>query len=699
MKAAQPIIPDKGRDHFINALRDSLRGIGVREGDTLFISSDITFLMYNAMQSKYNGGLDGIIDLLQELVGTSGNLIFPTYNWGFCKGKKFDYDKTPSETGSLTECARRRSDFVRTQHPFYSCAVWGKDRDLLYNNNYRDSFGPESIFAWLERKGAKNLFINVPYEHSATFIHFVEERCGVPYRFIKEFTAEYKHPDGHESRETYSMFVRPLDQDVENTSAPMGEIFQKKGAVCETMFGDSYLRLLDMRQAFALVEQDIRFNNSGRISTYPGNLPAITAGKQMYALVKRLFPICRSITGEGTRETLRIIREQIPELQIHEVPSGTQVMDWVVPPEWNIHEGWIKNSRGETIIDFQQCNLHIMGYSTPVHTKMTRAELSAVVHTLPEQPDLIPYITSYYKENYGFCMSEKQWQSLPEDEYEIYINSTLTPGSLTYADLVLPGESDEEIMFSTYVCHPSMANNELSGPAVATQLAKALLREEKHRYTYRFVFAPETIGSITYLSRHLEHLKKHLKAGYVLTCCGDCGEFSYVPSRYANTYADKVAQHLLHTQLPTFKAYSFLDRGSDERQYCSPGVDLPVCSVMRTRYGVYPEYHTSGDDLDLVSASSLAETYEFYMKIVRLVEADGYYKMKCLCEPQLGKRGLYPNTSTKQSGSIVRDMMNCIAYMDGKNDLIDIAERINVPALQLIPYIQKMLSASLAERL
>ena len=410
----------------------------------------------------------------------------------------------------------------------------------------------------------------------------------------------------------------------------------------------------------------------------------------IYSLIEKLFPICRSLTGDGVRKTLLELKNIVPEMTIYEVPTGTKVMDWIIPKEWNIKDAWIKDSAGHKIIDFKKTNLHVMGYSTPVHKKVNLEELLKIIYTLPDQPNLIPYITSYYKERYGFCMTEIQKQNLKEDEYEIFIDSELKEGSLTYADIVIKGQVEDEILITTYVCHPSMANNELSGPAISIHLAKWIKEMGNNYYTYRFVYAPETIGSITYLSKNLEHLKQKVKAGYVLTCCGDEGEFSYLESRYGNTLADKVAKNILKAERPAYKAYKYLERGSDERQYCSAGVDLPVCSVMRTKYGIYPEYHTSGDDLNFVTPNALNETYEIYKKIILALEYNKKYKINCLCEPQLGKRGLYPTTSTKESNKIVRNMMNFIAYSDGTNDLIDISNITNIPVSECIEYIEKL---------
>ncbi len=682
---------------FIDDLKSKLIEIGVGGGITLFVTSDVLSVFYDAYRLNEEITCNDIINLLQELITPNGNLIFPTYNWKFCKGITFDYNNTRSETGSLTQTALERDDFIRTKHPIYSFAVWGKDAKYLASLDYKDSFGEDSIFAWFEKVNAINLFLGMD-GGGETFIHFCQERENVPYRFIKDFTAEYIDKDGNKGIRTYSMFVRYLDKLSENYEAEaLTELLKKYHINKDTMLHNTILRTIDMKSAYKAVKNDILYNNSLRTCIYWDNEHIVNAGKDMYELLKKLFPICRSLTGNGVRQTLGEIKKILPSLEIHEVPTGTKVQDWTIPKEWNINDGWIKNSNGEKIIDFKENNLHIMGYSIPVHKKVSLEELKEYIYTLPNQPDLIPYITSYYKERFGFCMSHNQFKSLKDDEYEIFIDSTLEDGSLTYADLVIPGETDEEIMLTTYVCHPSLANNELSGPVLATYLAK-YLQGRKNKYTYRFVFNPETIGSITYITKNLEHLKSKLKAGFILTCVGDYGDFSYVASRYGNTLADKAAKSILSSEQPNYNSYSFLDRGSDERQYCAPGVDLPVCSVMRTKYGEYPEYHTSGDNLSIVSPYSLSETFNIYLKIIEALEENGLYKIKCLCEPQLGKRGLYPTTSTKESGYIVKNMMDIIAYLDGKNDLFDISQITGVKVLEIIEILKKLKKANLIEK-
>lgn len=420
-------------------------------------------------------------------------------------------------------------------------------------------------------------------------------------------------------------------------------------------------------------------------------------GNEMYTLCNKLFPICRSITGNGVRETLRILQSICPAMMLYEVPTGTQVFDWTVPKEWNIRDAWIKNSKGEKILDFAKSNLHVMGYSIPVNQKVTLEELLPLIHTQPDQPDAIPYVTSYYKERYGFCMPQEQKDALQEDTYHIYIDSDLKDGSLTYGEILIPSTegNKDEIFLSTYVCHPSMANNELSGPAVTIYLAKWLWEKKHRRYNYRIIFIPETIGAITYLSQHLPEMKKNIRAGFNISCVGDDRTYSYVASRYGNTLADKVAKNVLSFHYPEYKRYSFLQRGSDERQYNAPGVDLPVCAVCRSKYAEYPEYHTSKDNMGLISPTGLQGAYEVYRDMIEALEYNHKYRIQCLGEPQLGKRGLYPTISQKGSSGAVRVMSNFIAYADGTNDLMDISNIIKVPMERLVTVIEKLQEAKL----
>ena len=418
-------------------------------------------------------------------------------------------------------------------------------------------------------------------------------------------------------------------------------------------------------------------------------------GQEMYDWAVDLFPINRSLSGDGVRQTLQYIKNIIPELEVNEVPSGAKCFDWTIPQEWNCNDGYIIDPDGNKICDFKINNLHIVGYSTPIDSEIELEELIEHLYYLEEQPTAIPYITSYYSPRWGFCLSFNEFQKLKKGTYKVKINSELKDGNLTYGEIKLKGESEKEIFLSTYVCHPSMANNELSGPVVTTALVNFIKSLKGRKYSYRIVFIPETIGSITYISRNIDDMKKNIIAGFNVTTIGDDRSYSYIPTRYGNTLSDKVSKHVL--QDIDYVEYSFLDRGSDERQYCSPGVDLPIATICRTKYGVYPEYHTSLDDLTVISPSGLYGGYEKIKKAIELLEKNNYYKVNVLCEPQLGKRGLYPTISTKASGKIVRTMMNFIAYADGNNDLIDIANIIGVQAEELFDIVDKMKVAKLIE--
>lgn len=411
----------------------------------------------------------------------------------------------------------------------------------------------------------------------------------------------------------------------------------------------------------------------------------------MYLMAEELWPLNRSITGEGVRETLLHIKSILPDLQIREVSSGTKAFDWTVPKEWRIRNAWIITPSGKKICDFKTNNLHIVGYSVPVQKTLNLAELNKHLHSLPEQPTAIPYITSYYKEYWGFCLSENEKKNLKEGQYQVYIDSELFDGSLTYGELVIGGESSKEVFLSTYICHPSMANNELSGIVVTTYIAKWLAELKSRRYTYRMVFIPETIGSITYLSLNLEQLKANIFSGFNVTCVGDNRNYSYLPSRKGNTISDNVAKHILNKVDPTYKSYKWTDRGSDERQYCAPNIDLPIASMMRTKYLEYPEYHTSLDNLvDVVSAEGLEGGFNIHKLALEAIEKNCFPKVTVLCEPQLGKRGLYPSINTKNTKEVVRLMMDLITWSDGTKSLIEIADICGVPVWDLYPLVDKL---------
>jgi aminopeptidase-like protein len=399
-----------------------------------------------------------------------------------------------------------------------------------------------------------------------------------------------------------------------------------------------------------------------------------SAGAAMHELIEELYPICRSITGDGVRATLARIGEEIA-LDVSEVPTGTQVLDWTVPREWNIRDAWIKNAAGERVVDFRRCNLHVVSYSTPVRRTVMRAELDEHLHSLAGQPDLIPYRTSYYSENWGFCVSENQRKLLTDDEYEVCIDSTLEDGHLTYAEHVVPGATTQEVIVSCHVCHPSLCNDNLAGIAVATQLA-TWLHDRNLRYTYRFLFVPGTIGSISWLSRNPDTVTR-IEHGLVLTCVGDPAGFTYKRSRRGDTLVDRAAAHVLAHRDESGTVIDFYPYGYDERQYCSPGFDLAVGCLMRSQHGTFPEYHTSADDPDFVRSDALAGTLDACVQIIDVLEHDGCYRnLSPKGEPQLGRRGLYRAVGGEADAkSNEMALLWVLNQSDGDHSTLDIAER------------------------
>ena len=419
-------------------------------------------------------------------------------------------------------------------------------------------------------------------------------------------------------------------------------------------------------------------------------------GKQIYGLCEILWPITRSITGEGVRETLSVIKKILLDLKVHEVATGTKCFDWTIPKEWNIKDAYVIDPDGHKIIDLKQNNLHVVSYSKPVNTTMSLAELQKHLHSLPSQPDAIPYVTSYYEERWGFCLADSQRKRLKDGQYQVCIDSELKDGSLTYGEILIPGRSPKEIFISTYVCHPSMANNELSGPTVTTYLTKWIQSLGDNYYSYRVIFIPETIGSICYISKNLEHMKEHIHAGYNVSCVGDNNAYSFLPSRQERTLSDQVALHVLKHTHPDFVRYSYLDRGSDERQYCSPGVDLPIASVMRTKYAQYKEYHTSLDNLDFISPEGLFGAYEVLTKCIECIENNKVYRASVLCEPQMGKRNLRPTLGGSTHKSLdVKLMSDILVYSDGHHDLLSLANKLDKPMWHLLDSVQILLKEGL----
>lgn len=415
-------------------------------------------------------------------------------------------------------------------------------------------------------------------------------------------------------------------------------------------------------------------------------------GKEIHDFASQLWPLNRSLTGEGVRETLKLIANHLSDLNIKSVPSGTKVYDWTIPKEWKVVEAYITTPDGKKICDFSKNNLHLVGYSAPFEGDISFDELKKHLYTLPEQPEAIPYITSFYEERWGFCLSQKEFNNLRNGTYKVKIDTKLFDGELNYGELIIPGKTEKEVFLSTNICHPSMANNELSGISVVTFIAKWLSSLEDRNYTYRVVFIPETIGSLTYLSKNIEQLKKNVIMGLNICCIGDNRKYSYLPTRDGNTISDQIVKHVLKNLDPNFIEYNWFDRGSDERQYCAPGVDLPVASIHRSKYGEYPEYHTSLDNLtNVVTPEGLNGGYWAVRKTLELNEKNMNFKSNVCGEPQLGKRGLFPTLSTKKKlEKQIMLTLDFISLCDGKHSILDIAERLNIPAWDLYDLVDNL---------
>ncbi len=703
-------------------LKDLAARLHLKKGDNVYVTSDVKQLLYDCMQNEDDTDLNILIDGIIDIIGENASLVFPTFNWSFCKGEPYDHYKTPCKTGSLGKLALKRDDFARTKHPIYSFAVWGRDKKALCALDNKSSFGPDSPFAFMVDHGYRNLFIDKDTQHSFVFVHYAEESSGlVPYRYLKDFTADYTDASGLTHKATYSMNVRNLGMDVENTILPLEDEFIEKGIEEKFFVNGIEYKIIELKQSHPIIVSDVISNRSRRVCSYIGqdDDPKVL-GDSMYKLADRLFPICRSITGAGVRETFDILKEYIPDLQLHEVPTGTKVMDWTVPKEWKIEEAYIEDEKGRRIIDFKDNNLHVLGYSTPVDEWMTFDELEPHIYTLKDQPDLMPYVTSYYKERWGFSMSQVMKDGLDRDvKYHAVIKSELFDGSLTYGELIIPGVLEKEVFLSTYICHPSMANNECSGPSVMTHLISYIKSLRNRKYTYRIVFVPETIGAITYLSKNLDRMKKKVVAGFNLTCVGDNRTYSIVHSRYGNTLADKVLTDVLKDHYPDFDDYSYLKRGSDERQYQAPGVDLPLVCFCRSKYHVYPEYHTSGDNMSIVSPEGFYGAFTVMRKCIDKIEdmneymirreagntresgdvsndsSRPLYRVTCLCEPQLGKRGLVPTMSSKETYQETLAMKDVLAYADGTNTPEELADIIEQPQEVVEKVVKQLLDAGL----
>jgi aminopeptidase-like protein len=405
-------------------------------------------------------------------------------------------------------------------------------------------------------------------------------------------------------------------------------------------------------------------------------------GQRMHGLIRELYPICRSITGDGIRKTLKRIQQLVP-ITLHEIATGTRVLDWEVPKEWNIRAARIETLNGKIVVDFADCNLHVVGYSAPVDRIITREELRAHIHTIPGQPNLIPYRTGYYAENWGFCLPHRIWEEMRDANYRVYIDSSLTQGSLTYGELLVPGLESEEMLISVHCCHPSLANDNLSGIAVATEIGQSIMRQE-NRMTYRLLFIPATIGSISWLALN-ETVVPRIAHGLVLTCVGDRGSYHYKRSRRGDAVIDRTVVHVLASHGLPHEIMPFSPYGYDERQYCSPGYDMPVGCFMRSPNGTFPEYHTSADNVDFVKPDALEESYRILLEVLELLERNATYsRVDGRGEPQLGRRGLYRAIGGQSDHATAQmALLWVLNSADGRHSLLDMAERSGLAFSQI----------------
>ena len=668
---------------------NSLKNIGLKNGDNIFIHSDIGLFGLLKEGKNQNDYYKIFKRAIFKVIGDAGTMINPTFSYSFCKGEKFDPKNTPSDCGLFSNLSLTDKEAIRSEDANFSVVAIGENAKYFTENPAKYSFGKDSFWERFLNKNGKILFFNISHSFP-TFIHYIEKLLNVPYRYDKAFKGKiiFNHSI------TEKVFYHYVNDKQKNNTLGI-EKFTKKALEADIVrsanLGRGKIDLISSNDILELAKKEIKKDPAFLINN---ETPEFELKSLINDYFDRLWPINRSLTGNGNRETLKILSE-IVDLKITEVPSGTQCFDWTVPPEWNIKEAWIKNSKGKKIVDFSVNNLHILGYSTPVKNKFTLKELKPHLFTLPNQPNLIPYFTSYYKRRWGFCLSHHQLNQLDENEvYEVFIDSSLNEnGSMTIGEAIIEGKSHKEILFSTYICHPSMANNELSGPLVSAFIYYHLKKLKKLKYTYRFLFIPETIGSIYSLSVNGEHWKKNLQAGFVVTCVGDDNPFTYKKSRMGNALPDRVVETILNQTETHYNIVDFFPSGSDERQYCSPGFNLPVGSLIRTMYGKYSEYHTSGDNKDFISFEAMEKSILKYLKIIDVIERnEKFINTMPYGEPQLGKRGLYPTLGAqKEEEDYVKAMMWILNLSDGTNDLISISEKSQISIDKLIPVIDTLI--------
>ncbi len=701
------------KKHTKELIEDALRKISIEKGDTVLVHANASPVMNLSECDWWDDALELMKEAFLNVLGEEGTLIVPTFNYEFCKGKSYDHKKTPSQLGLFSNSVLFDKRSIRSLHPVFSFSAIGKNSEELCKDLPATSFGKGSFFDRIYNKNVKLIFFNVGLE-ACSFIHYIEQAFGVDYRFLKYFRGIVINGESEfDYVIDYNVRCREKEVEEENLIPLTNKLLSEK-KLKMILLEDKYpIYQVGCQDVYAAAIEELAKNPYFFLKTPPKQVCKINEvmnleydkqnnehfGIEMYEFIKKLYPICRSITGNGLRETLKIISEQVP-LKIREISSGTKVFDWTVPKEWNIKDAYVKNSKGEKIIDFKKSNLHVLNYSIPINKKVSLKELKEHLFTLPEYPDWIPYLTSYYKENWGFCITHKQYEKLEEDTYEVVIDSTLENGSLTYGELCLKGESAEEVLLTCYVCHPSLCNDNLTGVAIITFLAK-YLKNIHLKYSYRFLFIPETIGSITWLSLNEDKIS-NIKHGLIATCLGDSGNFTYKKSRNETEVINKVVQKVLEDSGMPYKTIDFDPfNGSDERQFCSPGFNMPIGSLMRTKYSLFPEYHTSSDNLDFIKPENLADSLKNYIKVIFVLENDGtYLSLNPKCEPQLGKRGLYTliggNKNFENSWIATFWILN---LSDGKNSLLDISMKSGVNFKTVKECVNMLISTNLIKKI